>query len=444
MNKKSILFKNNTIIYSILLIVFVTAIIFFNTYYFVGKFQNITDKLLQEKAILVEDIISIMIDDVDDIAEVEAEIMEISKKDDEILDISILQISEDNKKFHRVTSIHEEKIDTTDEINFLAWRNEEGIAILNQDQGERYWRVVKVMQEGEEKVALIELKVSLLNSDKFIDAAIRQIYIVTIIALIILLLLIANHIRMFQYVLKSNRLEELDEMKDSFIAMASHELKSPLTAIRGYAELLKDSLSQDKRIKEGESMKENLRYINNIDVSSQRLTALVEDILEVSRIEQGNLTMDIAQINLTEIATRTIEQLTNNANKKGLKITSELGNTPVMAQGDYGRVQQIIINLVSNAIKYTPEGSVRILTKEDKKNIYIIVEDTGMGISADGMKHLFSKFYRIKNEKTDKISGTGLGLWISRELARQMHGDLTVESMEGVGSHFILKLKKEV
>jgi signal transduction histidine kinase len=129
------------------------------------------------------------------------------------------------------------------------------------------------------------------------------------------------------------------------------------------------------------------------------------------------------------------------ADKKGLELKNSL--TPVAAaSADPERVKQIIMNLVSNAIKYTAKGTVEIMGKEDAKFIYITVVDTGFGISSDNMKNLFSKFYRVKTADTEKIAGTGLGLWISREIARKMEGDIEVESIEGVGSHFTLKLKK--
>jgi len=108
-------------------------------------------------------------------------------------------------------------------------------------------------------------------------------------------------------------------------------------------------------------------------------------------------------------------------------------------------LKQILINLVGNAVKYTLKGSVTLSVKEESDgNLLVIVADTGLGISPEGIDHLFAKFYRVKTDETSKISGTGLGLWISREIARQMKGDITVESIEGVGSHFNLHLKKFV
>jgi signal transduction histidine kinase len=445
MNNKLQIFKNNIIIYSVSLIIVIVTVIFFNTYYFVDKFESVSDRLLQNSAVLAEDVLGIMINDIDgDTETLKRKITQIKAQDEEILNITILKPSDEKESFDVVTSTDEleEGVTLDNELFALAWHNEEGIAVLDKEGSERFWKIVKPIKQEGEQVGLVEMHISLEKNDIFINKAIRQIYIVTVIVLCIVLLLIINHMNMFKYVLKSKKLEEIDEMKDNFISMASHELKSPLTAISGYAELLKDSVSnncQNEEIQEKE-----LKYINNIDISAERLKNLVEDILEVSRIEQGSMKIEMKNINITDIINNTIEQASVNAENKNLKLVFEDKEkyTGLLVYADETRVQQIIINLISNAIKYTPQGSVKIFIKEDKKYVDIIVEDTGMGISAENLKNLFEKFYRIKNQKTEKISGTGLGLWISKELARKMDGDLTVESMEGVGSHFILRLRQ--
>jgi len=443
MKNKFKAFKNNIIIYSVLLIVIIATVIFFNTYYSVGKFESVSDRLLQNEAVSLEDVINVMIHDINNKDALKKDLGQIIQKDEEILSISIFKPSVGAKEFDIVTSTidNKDKTNKDDELLLLAWHNKEGIAVLDKVNNERYWKIVKTITKNGKKVGLIELHISVLKSDEFIQSSIKQIYFVTALALCIVLLLIVNHMKMFKYVIKSKKLEEIDEMKDSFISMASHELKSPLTAIIGYADLLKDSVNR----KEKENIESNLKYINNINISAVRLRDLVEDILEVSRIEQGRLKIELQNVDVVNIINNVIDQASVNAKEKNLELSfqNEEGPQPLLAYCDKGRTQQIVINLISNAIKYTPKGSVKVIAKTDKQFVYIIVEDTGLGISSVDMKNLFSKFYRVKTDKTAKISGTGLGLWISRELARKMGGDLTVESIEGVGSHFILKLKKQ-
>ena len=111
---------------------------------------------------------------------------------------------------------------------------------------------------------------------------------------------------------------------------------------------------------------------------------------------------------------------------------------------DPDRVKQILVNVLSNAVKYTPKGTVEVTVTDERDTVSVTVADSGLGISAEDMEHLFSKFYRVRNAETERISGTGLGLWIAREIARKMGGDLTAESIHGVGSHFTLHLKKAI
>jgi two-component system phosphate regulon sensor histidine kinase PhoR len=218
--------------------------------------------------------------------------------------------------------------------------------------------------------------------------------------------------------------------------MASHELKSPLTSIKGYIEILKEKIKND------EKSKDDALILKNIDSSVSRLNDLVTDLLEVSRLEQNRLPVKIENIDLNKVISDSIAELSVNAKNKKLDLVYLKTDKAINVMADEKRVKQILVNLLSNAIKYTPQGKVEIILKEGSNKILVTIADTGLGISAKNMKNLFSKFYRVQTSETAKISGTGLGLWISREIARKMEGELTVESIEGVGSHFTLELKK--
>jgi signal transduction histidine kinase len=222
--------------------------------------------------------------------------------------------------------------------------------------------------------------------------------------------------------------------------MASHELRMPLTVISGYTDLLQDSMQKDKDRQEPELYQERIHQLKNIASATDRLNDLVNDLLDVSRIEQGRIEVSPDTIDVMQVINDIVDQFSVNAQKKNLKLLVDTEQEEMYIYADKERVRQIIINLVGNAIKYTPKGSVTVQVSKKKKKAKIIVKDTGLGMSADAMKNLFSKFYRIKTDQTQKITGTGLGLWISRELARKMNGDLTAESMENVGSQFILTL----
>jgi signal transduction histidine kinase len=215
--------------------------------------------------------------------------------------------------------------------------------------------------------------------------------------------------------------------------MASHELRTPLTAIKGYIYMLKDKkdLNLDK---------EGMDYLEIISISSQRLDRLVEDILEVSRLEGNRFPMEISDFDPDPLIKQSVDELRSQAVQKNLVLEYEPPASPVMIKADPSRLKQVVVNLVGNALKYTNKGSVKISTAIKKDNLLITVADTGIGISSDEQANLFQKFYRVKNDQTRDIIGTGLGLWITMETVKRMKGKITVESIEGVGSHFTVHL----
>ena len=435
--------KHPNIVYSFFLIIAITAVIFFNAYYSLDKFQKNTDALLQSKAVLAEDIFSILIseDILDEREIIQKKVDRIKNKDSEIKEINILIPEEREENFRVISSSNKENIDgeINDTFIRMAFFNDEGIAFIGSDEGSRYWEVAKVIKnEAGERVAIISFELSLAEHDNFTNATIKRVYLVSVLSLLFVLLVISNHTRLFRYSLKAAKLEEIDRMKDDFISMASHELRSPLTAIRGYSELLTASESEEgMKLSKGE----RIRYLRNIDNSASRLNNLVNEILEVSKIEQNRLSIKISDIDLAKVLGEVISEVGINADQKGLSLEYDPASISHVS-ADSERVKQILINLLSNGIKYTPKGKIEVILKEDDEFVHVTVADTGMGISSENLEHLFSKFYRVKSGETEKIIGTGLGLWISRELARKMGGDITVESIKGVGSHFTLKLKK--
>lgn len=439
--------RNPFVLYSLVLIVSVTGVIFFNTYYFLGKFQSTVDDLLKSKAFLAESIFSTLIQDsLQDDQFLAKRLQQLKVENSDVAAIAILNRSEEDRQFQIIASTDREDIGEkllfTDSASYpfrRTWSDESATGYITNKDGKRYWNVVKAIdQDDGERVGLVLLQLSLYEHDVFVQGAMRQVYGVALISLVFVLGLIGIHVRLYGFAIKATKLEEVDRMKDDFISMASHELRSPLTVLRGYIDILKTDFL--KKISEADSGEVN-RYLNNMEESVNRLNNLVEDILNVSRLEQNRLPITLKNIDVAPLLTKFVSQFELEAKQKNLKLVYEETRIPQVT-ADTERVTQIIVNMLSNAIKYTPSGSVTVLTKETDNEILVTVADTGLGISAEGMKNLFSKFYRVKTDQTSKISGTGLGLWISREIARKMDGDMTVESIEGVGSHFTLHLKK--
>lgn len=441
-NKINFIKKNPAVIYSLVLIAAVTGALILNTYYSLTKFQEGVDYLVQKKAVLGEDIFRVLAADLlDDRDLLQKKITAIKNQDSEVRQISVLVPAKDGDKFNVIASSDSAQIGQENEesLNSVAWSVDQGFAKLGLDREGRYWEVTKVIKDGNNRgIGLVSFQLSLDEYDKLMAAVVRQVYVFSLVSLLVVLLLIANHMRLFGYAVRATKLEEVDKMKDDFISMASHELRTPITALKGYLELIKDGESK----REGAPADpETGRYLSNMEISLSRLNDLVEDILEVSRLNQNRLPINLQKVDISEIVSGLADEMKILAEKKGLELV--YGREKISeVLADPERVKQILVNLLGNAVKYSQKGKVEIKTKEDAKNVFLTVADTGLGISAEAVKNLFTKFYRVQTDQTKSIPGTGLGLWISREIALKMGGDLSVESIEEVGSHFTLRLKK--
>jgi len=437
--------KNSSLGYSLLLVVAIPAALFAFSFHSISVFEKNFNHLLQTKALLAENIFTVFIED--ELEKLEKEektekvqqvIEEILLQNPDISEMKVLAFNADKKQYQILASSKKDEIGNfSDDIkDMLAINNSEGVASIEGDKKERFWEVAKEIRTQAGESFLVKMKLSLKEVDAAFEGGIRRVYLITLFSSLVLILLMINHFRLSKYVVLFNKMKEVDQMKDEFISLVSHELKTPLTAIRGYADLLKDELASkiDSQQKE---------YLKNIEISTERLKDLVEDILEVSRIEQGRLKLEISQVNPNEIVSKVINFLTPQAQKKNLKIKVENElKADSKIEIDPKRLEQILINLVGNAIKYTPQGEVRAKIFEEEDKVFISIEDTGLGMSAKEQKNLFQKFYRVRNKETSKISGTGLGLWITKSLTEKMGGEIEVESMRGVGSKFILSFKK--
>jgi PAS domain S-box-containing protein len=232
---------------------------------------------------------------------------------------------------------------------------------------------------------------------------------------------------------QNQRLRELDKRKDEFIALVSHELRTPLTSIRGYTELLLDGAA-------GELSDEQRQFLAVVDRNSDRLLHLVGDLLFLAQVEAGKLTLDVGAVDLSAVASESVETARPAAEEKGITLTLATGPVPVLA-GDHGRIGQLLDNLVSNAVKFTPaDGRVDVRVRALKGRAVLEVRDSGIGIPKGETKFLFQRFYRTSTATQQAIQGTGLGLAICKAIAEAHGGTITVESEEGVGTTFQVRL----
>lgn len=435
--------KNNPgIVYSLILVFLIPIAFFVNTYLINLSYEDDINKITQRKAILVEDMINVLIGEyVDDNEKIQRVIEDIVSEDSEIIDLTVSKPADKEGIFKIVASSNKELVSSEQNGNIqdsITWTTPEGIAFLDKNEDGRFWRVTKSLKDtAGEKVGIISMSLSLSSTDYLINQTIRNSYWILFVTVFIVLLFVSNQARLFGYALMVEKMKEVDKMKDMFISMASHELRSPLSAIKGYVDFLREK----KEIFIDDDV---THYVENISLSIDRLGNLVEDMLEVSRIEGNRIPIETTSFDVDKIIYESIEEIKPQAVQKGLELSFDSSDKNLFALADRSRLKQVLINLIGNSIKYTPSGSVKVNVVAKDKELAITVADTGIGISAENLANLFSKFYRIQNEKTKDIKGTGLGLWITAEIVKRMKGRIKVESIEGVGSHFTVFIPMDI
>ncbi|KKT79111.1 MAG: PAS/PAC sensor signal transduction histidine kinase [Parcubacteria group bacterium GW2011_GWF2_44_8] len=235
----------------------------------------------------------------------------------------------------------------------------------------------------------------------------------------------------------NTKLQQMDKLKSEFVSIASHQLRSPITAISGYASLLREGSY-------GEITNKMREPIERIEQSARMMAVSIEDYLNVSRIEAGNMKYNLTDFSLADQAEHISDDLRPEALKRGLVLLFRKRiESKGIVNADTGKVQQIIHNLINNAIKYTQKGAITVYVHEnlDTKKIYIDFLDTGVGMNTETLHSIFQKFERGDKANTVNVTGTGLGLYVAQKMAEAMHGTITAHSEgEGQGSRFTLEL----
>ncbi|MBP0019577.1 MAG: response regulator [Cyanobacteria bacterium SBLK] len=237
--------------------------------------------------------------------------------------------------------------------------------------------------------------------------------------------------------------KEVDRMKTDFISTVSHELRTPLTSVLGFASIVQEKLEEDifPQLPDGDrKVKRTIRRVrDNIDIivsEAERLTALINDVLDIAKMEAGKLDWKMEEIDLAEIVDRSLAAVSSLLTASGLVLNKEIALDLPEIVGDRDRLIQVIINLLSNAIKFTEAGTISTHAEVRNEEILISITDTGMGIAPEDVEKVFDKFKQVGETLTDKPKGTGLGLPICKQIIEHHGGRIWVDSKLGEGSTF--------
>jgi len=232
------------------------------------------------------------------------------------------------------------------------------------------------------------------------------------------------------------RLRKLERIRSEFLANVSHELRTPIFSIQGFLETLLDGAIDDPRV--------NRDFIEKAHKHAIRLNTLLTDLIDISRIESGEMKMSLRYFPVEDFLRQVVEELIPQAARQGLTLSLNVDAPPeCQVYGDRDRLRQVIVNLVDNAIKYTPSGgsvSVRVSAEGDWCSIS--VQDTGIGIEQEHLPRLFERFYRVNKDRSRDVGGTGLGLAIVKHIVEAHGGSISVRSTVGAGSTFSFTVKR--
>ena len=345
-------------------------------------------------------------------------------------------VKQEGQKFVVIAALDTSLIGTNEEnisvYQAAAVRFDESLIFPFYSNDVRFWQSVRSIYT-DAGTYFILTENSFAAVDSYLESRENSAYMTLLFVYFILLALTYWLIKLTNYQALYDEAQNAIKTKDLFTNMIAHELRAPLTAIRGYASMIEDDKVVSDQIK---------THADRIQTSSERLLAIVNDLLDVARIQSGKLSVELEEVNVTQVVLAVTQELAPSALEKNIALTTAGVGADHIAFSDTQRFHQALTNLVSNAIKYTKEGEIEISLEEKSRHIEVRVKDTGMGISAQDQKQLFAPFFRVSSGDVAAITGTGLGMWITRQLIELMGGTIGVESIKNVGTHVVVSLPK--
>ncbi len=418
------------------LLIFVLPLLFlYSSNQFLEAGRANQDKLQRDRVGLLHDSFASLLSATEfNPATAQKELMAISELNQDITKFRV--VWQNGKEFTPIAALDES----------ILGRSEEGISLYQASAARfdeslifpfflndvRYWQSVRAIQATDGQNFFILTENSFEQVDSYLKNQERTAYMSLLLVYVVLLGIAFWLIRLTNYRSLYDQAEQAIKTKDLFSNMIAHELRAPLTAIKGYSAMAAES----------DDLAKNKEHAGKITAASDRLLAIVNDLLDIARIQSGKLSFEIEKHNVQDTISAVQAELLISAQQKNIAISIENDASEAIALVDPKRLHQALTNLVSNAIKYTKEGEISISAEEKTTVVELRVKDTGMGISAEDQQKLFAPFYRVESTDVSKITGTGLGMWITRQLIELMGGSIGVESIKGVGTHVVISLQK--
>jgi signal transduction histidine kinase len=428
--------RHPQLLMTILLVVVIPFAFVFSGQQFLEAGRQNQDRLEKDRIGIMHDVFAsymraVAFDDV----RMQSEIEHISSLNP---DIRSFMIAQDMQSSVRIVASNISESIGAEDTNTMQYRiananPNETLISPYAENGVRYWRSYRLVRAENGDTYYIFTETSLSHIDTLFANRIAHAFYWLIGILAVVMYLIFRHVRLIDYAYLYQQTKRANDMKDMFTNMIAHELRAPLTAMRGYASMIRQKEGVDEHTKE---------YAVRIEDASERLVVIVSDLLDVARIQSGKLSMQPARTNIQPIITAVLDTMRAQAREKDIELKKEGLYGDVVINVDGKRLHQALTNLVSNAMKYTPKGVISLELSDAGSVVEIRVKDTGMGISAENQKNLFAPFFRVKRTEVDAIVGTGLGMWITKQLIELMKGSIGVESIKGVGTHIVITLPK--
>lgn len=427
---------NPQILTTLLLLVVIPTAFFVSGQKFLDIARNNQDRLQKDRIGLLQDVFSTIIRTTSEgDVSIQNELTRIAQLNSDIVDFKV--VIEDGPYLRVVASLRVNDIgsfiESPDMYRTANVDPHSSFIIPDAVDGIRYWNSYRLVEVSGGETYYIFTRSSLAQTDAQFSRGIMEAYFWLTGLLLVVFALIIRHVRLIDYAALYAETKRSNQAKDMFTNMIAHELRAPLTAMRGYASMILERTDVPHEIR---------TYTEHIGEASDRLVLIVNDLLDVARIHSGKLSFAPADTDIQNIITSVLEAMQVSAQEKGIQLRQDTPTQALNLYIDSKRFHQALTNLVSNSIKYTKAGSITLSFEDRVDMVEIRVKDTGTGISAENQKNLFAPFFRVADVEVDNTIGTGLGMWITKQLIELMGGTIAVESIKGVGTHVVLKFSK--